>query len=131
MLDTVVTDDGVECVLCVPRGRARQRPACSVERQAVFGAALLRPVHCCALQPLARYRHAPPRRLRVCVPQAYAPYGEPSQLDCQLSMRMSPSRDRRESTKKTTRTHGGDAPAVPVAVTLSAAPGNTAVGQAG
>jgi hypothetical protein len=37
VLDTVVTDDGVECVLCVPRGRARQRAraASSVERQAV------------------------------------------------------------------------------------------------
>ena len=39
MLDTVVTDDGVECVLCVPRGRARQqaRAASSVRGRAVRG----------------------------------------------------------------------------------------------
>jgi len=41
VLDTVVTDDGVECVLCVPRGRARQeaRAASSVRGRAGFGAA--------------------------------------------------------------------------------------------
>ena len=61
VLDTVVTDDGVECVLCVPRGRARHRArAASSVRRVRAGQPCVRfTVASCAPQPLPP-RASPP-----------------------------------------------------------------------
>ena len=53
-----------------------------------------------SLLPVARrsrYRHAPARRLRVGAAGVCAVRGSGGEISCQLSMRMSPSRDRRET----------------------------------